>query len=98
PLAERAIEVIESGAIKFHPSGRKQILSQYLHNVHDWNLSRQIPWGIPIPMFSNVDDPDDWVFDERVNEETLVIDGKTYRRDEDTFDTWFSSGQWPFLT
>lgn len=98
PLAERAIKHIEAGEIKFHPSGRKQILLQYLKNVHDWNLSRQIAWGIPIPMFYNVDDPEDWVFDDRVDHETIEIDGKTYRRDEDTFDTWFSSGQWPYIT
>lgn len=98
PLAERAIAEIEAGKIQFYPSGRKQILLQYLRNIHDWNLSRQIPWGIPIPMFQNVDDPEDWRFDERVDQETIEVDGNTYRREEDTFDTWFSSGQWPFIT
>ena len=98
PLAERAIEAIEAGEITFHPAGRKQILLQYLRNIHDWNLSRQIPWGIPIPAFQNVNDPDDWIFDEHVDQETVEVDGKTYQREEDTFDTWFSSGQWPFIT
>lgn len=98
PLAERAIEVIERGDITFYPSGRKQILLQYLRGIHDWNLSRQIPWGIPIPAFQNVADDTDWIFNDNVDEKTIVIDGKTYRREEDTFDTWFSSGQWPFIT
>ncbi len=97
-LADRAIEVIEAGDINFYPTGRKQILLQYLRGIHDWNLSRQIPWGIPIPAFQNIADESDWIFDERVDEKTIEQDGKTYRREEDTFDTWFSSGQWPFIT
>ncbi len=98
PLAQKAIEALESGAITFYPAGRATILKQYLQNIHDWNLSRQIPWGIPIPAFQNVDDENDWIFNEDVTQETIVIDGKTYKREEDTFDTWFSSGQWPFIT
>lgn len=98
PLAAEAIKAIESGEITFYPSGRKNILIQYLKNIRDWNLSRQIPWGIPIPAFQNVDDESDWIFDVNVDEKTILINGKTYRREEDTFDTWFSSGQWPFVT
>lgn len=98
PLAERAIEAIEAGEISFFPNGRKQILLQYLRGIHDWNLSRQIPWGIPIPAFQNVEDENDWIFNSAVENKEIVVDGKTYRREEDTFDTWFSSGQWPFIT
>jgi valyl-tRNA synthetase len=98
PLAKRALEELEKGSINFLPKSRLVVLKQYLENVHDWNLSRQIPWGIPIPAFQNEADPEDWIFDSRVDEKTLQIDGKTYRREEDTFDTWFSSGQWPFIT
>lgn len=98
PLAERAVQAIEAGEITFVPEGGKRNLVQYLNNLRDWNLSRQIPWGIPIPAFQNVADPDDWIFDTRVDEETITVDGKTYKREEDTFDTWFSSGQWPFIT
>lgn len=98
PLAARAIEALENNEITFYPAGRKQILIQYLKGIHDWNLSRQIPWGIPIPAFQNEADENDWIFNENVDEKTIVVDGKTYRREEDTFDTWFSSGQWPFIT
>ena len=98
PLAKRALDALENGEIDFFPASRQQILKQYLANIRDWNLSRQIPWGIPIPAFQNVADDNDWIFDDRVNEETIEVDGKTYKREEDTFDTWFSSGQWPFIT
>ena len=98
PLAKRALEALENNEITFYPAGRQQILKQYLLNIRDWNLSRQIPWGIPIPAFQNIDDEHDWIFDDRVEQETIEVDGKTYRREEDTFDTWFSSGQWPFIT
>jgi valyl-tRNA synthetase len=98
PLAKRALEALENNEITFYPASRQQILKQYLLNIRDWNLSRQIPWGIPIPAFQNVADDSDWIFDDRITEETIEIDGKTYRREEDTFDTWFSSGQWPFIT
>jgi valyl-tRNA synthetase len=98
PLADRAKQAIENGDITFHPASKQHAVTQYYDNLHDWNLSRQIPWGIPIPAFQNVNDPDDWIFDDRVDEKLIVVNGTTYRREEDTFDTWFSSGQWPFIT
>ena len=98
PLAERAIKVLNENKIKFHPASKKKALINYLKNIRDWNISRQIPWGIPIPAFKNAEDPTDWIFDTRVNEEEIEIGGKKYLRDNDTFDTWFSSGQWPYIT
>lgn len=98
PLAGRAKKAIEAGDVHFTPASRKSYLLSYLDNIRDWNLSRQIPWGIPIPAFQNVNDPDDWIFDDRIDQETIVVDGTTYTRENDTFDTWFSSGQWPFVT
>lgn len=98
PLAKRAITALKEGKIKFYPASKKSALINYLKNLKDWNISRQIPWGIPIPAFVNTEDPTDWIFDTRVDQETITVDGKTYRRDSDTFDTWFSSGQWPYIT
>ena len=98
PLAKRAKEAVEDGRIHFVPAQKGYELIHYYDELRDWNISRQIPWGIPIPAFQNVDDPDDWIFDARVEQTEIEVNGKTYRRDEDTFDTWFSSGQWPFVT
>lgn len=97
-LADDAIKAIEAGKVKFTPKSKGKLVVQYLKNLKDWNLSRQIAWGIPIPAFQNEADHTDWIFDTRVDQETIEVDGKTYRREEDTFDTWFSSGQWPYIT
>ena len=100
-LAATAIEHLENNEIKFHPANKQKVLINYLKGLKDWNISRQIPWGIAIPMFKKVDesatDEPDWIFDRRTNLQEIEKAGVHYVRDEDTFDTWFSSGHWPIV-
>lgn len=100
-LAKVAISHLEAGEIKFYPENKGKVLINYLRGLKDWNISRQIPWGIAIPMFRKVDDTatdePDWIFDKRTHLKEIEKGGVRYVRDEDTFDTWFSSAHWPIV-
>ena len=95
PLAERALEVVEHGQTEFVPANWTKIYNDWMTNIHDWCISRQLWWGHRIPA---------WYCDECgdliVAEETpsACSCGGTLRQDTDVLDTWFSSGLWPFST
>ncbi len=89
PLADKAIAAIERDEIRFYPDNYKKIILHWLTNIEDWNISRQIAWGIPIPA---------WYRGDEIAVQKEMPDGDGWVRDIDTFDTWFSSGQWPFAT
>jgi len=98
PLAKPAIQALQDKKITFYPDAKRLQLIKYLESLRDWNISRQIAWGIPIPAFQSLDKSEDWIFDDRVDQEIIEVAGKSYRRDPDVFDTWFSSSSWPYAT
>jgi valyl-tRNA synthetase len=97
PLAEKALEKIKSGEISYIPDQYEKITTHWLNNIIDWNISRQIVWGISIPA-KICDSCDIGIVDLEDKEKTCKKCGKDLRKDTDTFDTWFSSSQWPFAS
>lgn len=97
PLAEEAIRVVEEGEIKFIPSNWAKTYFEWMYNIHDWCISRQLWWGHRIPA---------WYCQEcehvMVSEETPAkcekCPSSEFVQDEDVLDTWFSSALWPFVT
>ncbi len=97
PLAGNALEKIRAKEIRYIPEQYEKISTHWLENILDWNISRQIVWGIPIP--AKICDKCDKGFVDLDNSIHNCPECKSVlRKDADTFDTWFSSGQWPFAT
>ena len=96
PLAENAIKVVKNKKIKITPKNFETIYFQWLENLRDWNISRQTVWGIRIPAFK-CEKCTKWIVtDGKVPEKCANCNSNKLIQDTDTFDTWFSSGQWPF--
>ncbi len=96
PLTDKAIEVIKKKKIIFAPKRQEKIATQWLTNFHDWNISRQIVWGIRIPAWQCASCHEWTVTEGETPNECIKCKGNNLIQDTDTFDTWFSSGQWPF--
>ncbi len=97
-LAKKAIDVVEKGEINIYPQNFTATYFQWMKNIRDWNISRQIVWGIQIPAWY-CNKCQKWtVTDGEDPEKCNFCQNKTLERDPDVFDTWFSSGQWPFAT
>ncbi|MBU0578965.1 class I tRNA ligase family protein, partial [Patescibacteria group bacterium] len=136
-LTKKALQALKENKIKIHGAGHDKILKHWLENLKDWNISRQIVWGIRMPVWYSADNPDIRVVflnkkGDRIEgllNETLdryegkyslkeIVDGlqelrapiktkyiisptspgENYLQETDTFDTWFSSAQWPCTT
>lgn len=97
PLAEKALEKIKNGEIKYIPDHYEKISIHWLSNIMDWNISRQIVWGIPIPAKICKQCGEGFVDLKNEINKCEKCGGEVYK-DNDTFDTWFSSSQWPFAS
>jgi len=143
-LAAKALEALDKKETKVLGAGREKILRHWLENIHDWNISRQIVWGIRIPVWYKVDGHEDEIAISFINpqgvqeigtlaqhiqkgystedirkglqqlsvpistqigeqvemraQEEMPNDSGIWLPETDTFDTWFSSGQWPVVT
>jgi len=99
PLAEPAIDAVKSGKIKFVPQNWEKTYFEWMNNIEDWCISRQIWWGHRIPAWY---DNDNNIFvgrnEKEVREKHSLNNDIELRQDEDVLDTWFSSALWPFST
>jgi valyl-tRNA synthetase len=97
PLAEKAIEAVRTGRIRFVPNDREVVFFQWMENIRDWCISRQLWWGHRIPAWYCANCPEPIVARETPatcpNCHSTVL-----QQDPDVLDTWFSSGLWPFST
>ncbi|MEJ7929172.1 valine--tRNA ligase [Ramlibacter sp. AN1015] len=95
-IAQKAVEAVESGAVRFVPENWVNTYNQWMNNIQDWCISRQLWWGHQIPAWY---DEDGRVYVARSEQDAQAqAAGKTLRRDEDVLDTWYSSALVPFST
>lgn len=97
PLAEPAIKIVKEGGVKFVPQMWEKIYYDWMENIKDWCISRQLWWGHRIPAYYCQDCGEINVAKEKP-EFCKKCKSKNLKQDEDVLDTWFSSALWPFST
>jgi len=99
-ITEQALECVSSGEIKFHPENWVNTYNQWLNNIQDWCISRQLWWGHQIPAWYGVNGEIFVAHDETGARKLADAAGYAGQldRDQDVLDTWFSSALWPFST
>ena len=95
-IAQKAIDAVDSGAVKFVPENWINTYHQWMNNIQDWCISRQLWWGHQIPAW--YDNEGNVYVAKNEAEAQAQAPGKTLRRDEDVLDTWYSSALVPFST
>ena len=97
PLAEPAIEAVEASDINFVPDRFSKVYMNWMNNIRDWCISRQLWWGHRIPVYY-CNDCDEVMVSREKPESCSNCGSSNLRQDEDVLDTWFSSALWPFST
>ena len=97
PLAREALRVVNDGEVKFVPDRFSKIYTNWMENVHDWCISRQLWWGHRIPAWT-CEDCGEMTISETDPTECQHCHSTHIRQEEDVLDTWFSSALWPFST
>jgi valyl-tRNA synthetase len=97
PLAEKAIEVVENGSIQFVPPSWVKTYNEWMYNIRDWCISRQLWWGHRIPAW-HCGECKETVVAREAPTTCPRCGSQSLKQDTDVLDTWFSSGLWPFST
>lgn len=97
PLALPAIEAVRSGAVTFTPQRWEKTYFEWMENIRDWCISRQIWWGHRIPVYTCTVCEHEWA-DKKAPDACPQCGKSDFTQDEDVLDTWFSSWLWPFST
>ncbi len=98
PLAKAVLTQIKEKKVRFAAKKYEKIATHWLKNLKDWNISRQIVWGIRIPAYRCNKCLEWTITDGVIPQKCSYCEHTSLTQDQDTFDTWFSSGQWPFAT